>query len=229
MPTPPHIAHQPHQRAAIIRLILPRPDLPAHLPFAFAELLLTLADQRLSPTGPFFAHYLRITPTVVDLELGLPIPSPIRAFGRVDPGQIPACTVARTLHHGPWFNLPTAWQEFDLWLTTEPRHTPANDLWELFHTTPETTPNPAHHRTELLRGLRPGIRPTSATNSNARRTASFHRSEPQPAFFAFLCAFPAYFAFAFALPSVAPAAPFAAPRCVRFCRCLFSLHSRHVK
>ena len=171
MPTQPHIAHQPHQRAAIIRLILPRPELHAHLAHALAELLRTLAEQRLSPTGPLFAHYLRITPTVFDLEVGLPIPSPVRAFGRVDPGQLPACTVARTLHDGPWSALPAAWQQLDLWLTTEPRHVPADDLWELFHTASEPTADPNHHRTELLRRLRPGLRPASATLPQALQRA----------------------------------------------------------
>ncbi len=171
MPTQPHIAQQSHQRAAIIRLILPRPELPKHLALALAELLHTLADQRLAPAGPLFAHYLRITPNFFDLEVGLPILSPVRAFGRVDPGQLPACTVARTLHQGPRSSLSSAWREFDLWLTTEPRHTPASDLWELFHTTPDVTADPAHHRTELLRRLRPGIRPASATLSQALQRA----------------------------------------------------------
>lgn len=162
VPTPPHIAHQPHQRAAVIRLIFPRPEFHAQIAFALAELLSALAEQRLVPAGPLFAHYLRMTPTLFDLELGLPIPSTVRAFGRVDPGQLPACTVARTLHHGPWSSLPGAWQEFDRWVATEPRHTASTDLWEHFHTTPDTIADPAHHRTELLRRLRPGIRPASA-------------------------------------------------------------------
>ena len=152
MLTPPYILTIPFERAAIIRLIVPRNDLPHHLPIALAELLATLTEQRLSPTGPAFAHYLRITPTHFDLELGLPVVATVRPSGRVDPGQLPAATVARAIHHGPWSLLPAAWSDLDRWLLTQP-HTPARTLWERYLTDAESTADPSQHRTELNRPL----------------------------------------------------------------------------
>ncbi len=155
MLSPPQIAHQPFQRAAVIRLILRHADLRLAIPLALAELRSILADQRLEAIGPPFAHFLRRTSTHFDLEVGLPIADPVRPSGRVDPGQLPACTVARAVHLGPWSHLATAWLDLDLWLAPHAQ-TPANDFWETYLTDPLATPDPTQHRTELNRPLRPG-------------------------------------------------------------------------
>lgn len=152
MLTSPLILRTPYQRAAVIRLIVPRSELPLHIPLAMAELLATLADQRLSSAGSLFAHYLRITRTHFDLELGLPVAFPIRPSGRVDPGQLPDTTVARAIHHGSWEDLASAWEDLDRWIATRP-HQPATDLWERYLTDPSDT-DPNQHQTELNRPLR---------------------------------------------------------------------------
>lgn len=153
MLTPPEIVASPFQRAAVIRLIVPRIELAQRFSLALAEILATLADQRLAPVGPAFAHYLRITHSHADFEVGLPIDHAIRPCGRVDPGQLRACTVARSVHQGPWSSLCDAWTDFDRWLAPQP-HTPAADVWERYLTDPLSTPDPTQHRTELNRPLR---------------------------------------------------------------------------
>ena len=152
MLTAPLILRTPYQRAAVIRLIVPRSELALHIPLALAELLATLTDQRLTATGPLFAHYLRLTPTHFDLELGLPVAFPIRPSGRVDPGQLPDSTVARAIHHGPLTHLSDAWADLDRWVASRP-HRPATDLWERYITDPTTVTDPSQHQTELNRPL----------------------------------------------------------------------------
>jgi len=89
-------------------------------------------------------------PDTFDFEIGVPVTSPISPFGRVQPGHLPAATVARTVYHGPYEGLGPAWAEFDAWITAQ-GHTPGPDLWECYVAGPELNPDPATFRTELNR------------------------------------------------------------------------------
>src|SRR5688500_19227922 len=51
------------------------------------------------------------------LHAALPIfAAPISAVGRVQAGQLPAATVARTVYHGSYEGLGDAWAEFGTWI-----------------------------------------------------------------------------------------------------------------
>jgi effector-binding domain-containing protein len=78
--------------------------------------------------------------------------APVSATGRVKASQLPAVTVARTVYHGSYEGLGSAWGEFIGWITTE-GHTSAPDLWECYVAGPESNPDPATWRTELNRPL----------------------------------------------------------------------------
>ncbi|MGI8771805.1 MAG: GyrI-like domain-containing protein [Acidobacteriaceae bacterium] len=95
---------------------------------------------------------MRMDPQVFDFEIGVPVTAPISATGRVQPGQLPAMIVARTVYHGVYEGLSSAWAEFDAWIRTGD-HTPAPDLWERYLAGPESGPDPATWRTELNRPL----------------------------------------------------------------------------
>jgi effector-binding domain-containing protein len=60
--------------------------------------------------------------------------------------------VARTVYHGSYEGLGTAWGEFDAWVKAQ-GHTPAQNLWECYVAGPETGPDPRNWRTELNRPL----------------------------------------------------------------------------
>ena len=68
------------------------------------------------------------------------------------PGVLPAARVARTVHHGGYEGLPSAWGEFSAWVTAEGL-TPRQDLWECYVNGPESSADPADWRTELNRPL----------------------------------------------------------------------------
>jgi effector-binding domain-containing protein len=91
-------------------------------------------------------------PDTFDFEIGVPVTAPVTAAGRVQPGQLLATRVARTVFHGEYEGLGAAWGEFDAWIAAE-GHTPGADLWECYVAGPESNPDPATWRTELNRPL----------------------------------------------------------------------------
>jgi effector-binding domain-containing protein len=94
-------------------------------------------------------------PKVFDFEVGVPVSKPVAPAGRVEPGELPAATVARTVYHGGYEGLGNAWGEFDRWLAAE-GHKAAGSLWECYVSGPESGSDPAKWRTELNRPLVPG-------------------------------------------------------------------------
>ncbi len=115
---------------------------------ATASLMDAVAAQGIATTGPWFSHHLRMDPAIFDFEIGVPVAAPVAAMGRVQLGQLPAATVARTVYHGPYEGLGTAWGEFDAWIAAN-----GPDLWECYVAGPESGLDPATFRTELNRSL----------------------------------------------------------------------------
>ncbi len=148
----PHIARTRTQLTAIIRLTIPRAEIRNVMGPGHRELLAALAAQGIAPAGPWLTHHLRMDPEIFDFEIAVPVTTPISAAGRVQPGQLPAATVARTVYHGPYEGLASAWGEFNAWIAAA-GHTPAPDLWECYVAGPESNPDPTTWRTELTRPL----------------------------------------------------------------------------
>ena len=149
---PPQIVPADARLAAVIRITVPREQIQQVMGPGIAELFAAIAGQGIAPAGPIFSHHLRMDPGIFDFELGVPVSVPIAAVGRVQPGGLPAATVARTIYHGPYEGLGDAWSEFCDWIEAEGQ-TAAADLWECYVTGPESGPDPATWRTELNRPL----------------------------------------------------------------------------
>ena len=148
----PQIVQMEAQMTAIIRLTIPREEIQDVMGPAIAELLAAVAAQGIALAGAVFSHHLRMDPDIFDFEIGVPVRAPVSAAGRVKAGRLPAATVARTVHHGPYEGLGAAWEEFGAWIAAE-GHVPAADLWECYVAGPESDPDPASWRTELNRPL----------------------------------------------------------------------------
>jgi effector-binding domain-containing protein len=148
----PVIIQAAAQAAAIIPIIIPRAQIQQVMDPAIQELLGRLAAQAIPPVGPVFAHHFRLDPDYFDFEVGVPVPTPVAPAGRVKPGFLPAATVAKTVYCGAYEGLAAAWGEFEAWLKAE-GHIPASDLWECYVVGPESGPDPASWRTELVRPL----------------------------------------------------------------------------
>ena len=149
----PQIIQTQAQAAAVIHLTVARSDMMKVFGPAVGELMAALAAQDVEPVGAVFAHHLKMSPDTFDFELGVRVTSPVKASGRVKPGELPAAKVARTIYSGPYEGLPSAWGEFTTWIEANGDE-PAEDLWELYSVGPQSSPDPANWRTELNRPLR---------------------------------------------------------------------------
>ena len=132
---------------ARIHITIPREEIRSVMEPGLKEIMGVLVDQGVEPSGPWFTHHFRLEPGIFDFEICVPVPSRIKTAGRVEAGEWPAMTVARTVYQGPYGGLAAAWKEFNDWVVSN-GHTPAEDLWERYVSSPPLPP-----RTELNRPL----------------------------------------------------------------------------
>ena len=154
----PQIQTTPPQPLAIIHLTIPRSEMRTVIGPALSELHATIAAQGLAITGPWLTHHLRMVPDIFDFEICLPVSAPVTPAGRVISGEIPAMTAAHAVFTGNYSGLGAAWSELGTWLAEAANANglkPATDLWECYLAGPESNPDPAAWRTELIRPLTP--------------------------------------------------------------------------
>ena len=148
----PKVLQTKAQDAAVIHITVPRADIQKVMGPGIAELRQTLEAPGITPAGPWFTHHWKMDPAVFDYEIGLPIDKPVAPKGRVTPGKVPALRAARTIYHGPYEGLGTAWMELDAWIKAQGQKAAAG-LWETYLVDPSSNPDPASWRTELTRPL----------------------------------------------------------------------------
>lgn len=148
----PHIAETAAQATAVIRLTVPRAEIQTVMGPGIRELMDAVAAQGIAPAGSWFTHHFRHPTDTFDFEIGVPVAAPVSAAGRVQPGELRAATVARTVYRGPYEGLDAAWGKFIAWIVAQ-GHVPAPDLWECYVAGPESGLDPAAWRTELNRPL----------------------------------------------------------------------------
>jgi effector-binding domain-containing protein len=148
----PHITHSPAQRIAFIHLTVPRSEMQQVMGPGIQELFATVAEQGVALTGPWFTHHHRMDPQTFDFDICVPVSAPVIAAGRVQPGELRAAKVARTVYAGGYEGLGAAWGEFMGWIERE-QLKPAEDLWECYATGPEAGPDSTQYRTVLNRPL----------------------------------------------------------------------------
>ena len=149
----PQIIQTTAQTAAVIHLTVPRSDMMKVFGPAAGELMAALAAQGMKPEGAIFAHHLKMSADNFDFELGVRVSTPVKATGRVKPGELPAAKVVRTVYSGPYEGLPAAWGAFTKWIKAN-GHEQGDEFWELYSVGPQSTPDPAGWRTELNRPLK---------------------------------------------------------------------------
>ncbi len=148
----PQIIQTTALHCATLHVVVPRNEIQNVMGPGIGEVMAAIAAQGLSPSGPWFTHHLRRPTDTFDFDICIPVATPISLDGRVQPGEWPAMTVARTIYRGPYEGLADAWGELMEWLESSD-HTPADDLWERYLAGPESSPDPAMWITELNRPL----------------------------------------------------------------------------
>jgi effector-binding domain-containing protein len=148
----PHITETAPQLTAFIHVTVPRGEIAQAMDPAIQELFSAITAQGVHPVGPLLSHHLKMDPEVFDFDLSVPVSKPVAPAGRVQPGELPAARVARTLYQGGYDGLGAAWGELHEWIAANGL-SPASDLWESYISGPESSPDPANWRTELNRPL----------------------------------------------------------------------------
>jgi effector-binding domain-containing protein len=148
----PHIVQTPVQSTAVIHITVPRDQIQHVMGPGHSELMAVLNAQGVVPSGRWFTHHFRMDPAIFDFEIGFPVTEPVAAAGRVTPGQLAATTAARTIYHGSYEGLASAWRELDAWIASQGR-AKGPSLRETYLTDPSSHPDPATWRTELTRPL----------------------------------------------------------------------------
>lgn len=149
----PHIADTAVRHTAVIRLTIPRAEIQQVMGPAHREVMAAVAAQGMKPAGAWFSHHFKMHPDIFDFEVGVPVPTPITASGRVVAATLPATRVARAVYRGPYEGLGSGWGEFMDWMEEEGLK-PADELWEFYVAGPETGPDASAWRTELNRPLK---------------------------------------------------------------------------
>ncbi len=148
----PKIIETTAQLVATLHIETPRSEMQHVMGPGIGEAMAAAKTQGIGPTGPWFAHHLKMTPEAFNFDICIPVSAPVQAVGRVKPGQRPALKVIRTVYHGRYEGLGDAWHEFGDWTEANGYKT-AGDLYECYLVGPESSPNPVDWRTELSRAL----------------------------------------------------------------------------
>jgi effector-binding domain-containing protein len=148
----PQIVNSPAQHVASIRLKFPSKEIRQVMGPGIQEALAAVAVQGIQPSGAWLTHHFQPPKEYFDFEICVPVPSPVKPAGRVQPGQLRATKVARTVYHGGYEGLAAAWGEFEAWIKAS-GHKTAPDLWECYVKGPESGPDPAKWETQLNQPL----------------------------------------------------------------------------
>ncbi len=109
------------------------------------------------PAGPPLAAYHSFDEQSIDVEIGVPIVTPIQEdpsssesdLPPVRNSELPGGLVATTTHVGPYDGLEAAWTAVMGWIEDH-GHEPADLVcWECYLTDPAAEPDPSRWRTDL--------------------------------------------------------------------------------
>jgi AraC family transcriptional regulator len=141
------------RRTAVLRVS----SSPDEVGAAFREALPEVADcvsrQGVGIDGPPFARFFDYGDEGADFEAGFPVSAPVRAEGRVEPGELPGGRAAITVHRGAYEDLQRAHDALGEWVLAHD-HDPAGPVWEVYVTGPQQHEDPARWETEVVWPLR---------------------------------------------------------------------------
>lgn len=116
------------------------------------ELIQAVKDQNVEITGPWFTHHFRKPTEFFDFEVCVPVASEVKASGRMEPGVWPAMKVVRTIYHGGYEGLPSAWGEFMTWIESNGLKI-SEEIWERYLVNPNSETDSSKWQTELNRPI----------------------------------------------------------------------------
>ncbi len=115
----------------------------------FQDISLFLAREGLTPAGPPFARYHVLSPEYIEVEAGMPVPSPVTGKGKVSSGILPGGQAVVTWHQGSFESLRETYAQVQAWVNERGLEC-APDTWEVYWTDPAQITEPAQWRTEII-------------------------------------------------------------------------------
>jgi len=136
------------QRIVSIRERREARELAQFLASSFAELIGRLGLLGGKAAGPPLVIYHEFGPDTFDAEVCMPVRAQVGASGRVRSRLLPAMTVARTVHVGPYDQLGEAHRAIAEW-TKRRGFSPAGPVLERYLIGPGEMVAPAEYRTVI--------------------------------------------------------------------------------
>jgi effector-binding domain-containing protein len=130
-----------------------RAQLPATIG-AFLGEVCPFVAQHGKPAGPPFARYHSVVEEEMDLEVGLPVITPLSGQGRIAAGELPGGEVALLSYFGPYEGLYAACHYLVDQVAAQGRQA-SGPLWEVYVTDPGTEPDPSKWQTDIYLPLLP--------------------------------------------------------------------------
>ena len=117
------------------------------------ELIQSVRAQNIDITGPWFTHHFRRPEEFFDFDVCVPVAKEVKANGRMEPGVWPAMKVVRTIYHGGYEGLVSAWGDFMAWIANNDLKS-SEEIWERYLVNPESEKDSSKWQTELNRQIR---------------------------------------------------------------------------
>ena len=150
MPYEVQIKELAAQHAAVVRRHTTAATIGQEISQGFGLLGEAIGRAQVPIAGPPFLVMQEVIDEVTEgeFELGFPVAGPFEDAGEVRGAELPATTVAWTLHHGPYDEVGPAYHTLTGWIQ-EHGHEIAGPPREVYLTDPQETPDPADYVTEV--------------------------------------------------------------------------------
>ncbi len=139
---------QAEQPVLSIRTRTPQQGLPQQIGRGYQAVMAQLAALNEQPAGEPFIAYYNMDMQNLDIEIGFPVSRPLPGQGEVQPGVIPAGTIATCLYTGPYNEMPPAYEALNAWIKDN-GFQPTGTVYEFYPNNPMDTP-PAELQTRIV-------------------------------------------------------------------------------
>jgi effector-binding domain-containing protein len=136
------------QPIASIRERRAAPEIPGFLGRTFGTLFERLGRQGVAPVGPPFVIYHEFGPDAIDAEVCVPVGEVVAGGDVFTSRVLPAATVVRTLHVGPYDQLGAAYGAMTEWIQSHGTEG-TGPVRERYLNGPSDGAAPADYQTEL--------------------------------------------------------------------------------
>jgi len=137
---------------AYIAITVPREQVTQVMGPGIDELIQTLAEQGIRPSGPWLTHHLRLDDHVFDFQICFPVPKKVDETGRVQNGILSATRAVHATYTGPFDGLANAWTALQKQITAEGL-VKTERFWEIYTVGPESGRDPSEWRTDLFQAV----------------------------------------------------------------------------